>query len=132
MASKQAEQRNVVVELTTGDLEPDITIVLDMDPKFAESNCLNRDRVKLEREKPTWTLMEELQKARKYYFQVGKKKKNWVVIDGTSKGTLKPIEVVHEEIWKVVSNVLPTTLNERSNKSYSANNDESSVRADDL
>ena len=98
LASKKAVQRKTIVELVTADLEPDLTIIIDMGPKAAESNCIKRAKVRLTRKATAWTLMDELQKAREYYAQAVTKKENWIVIDGTSKS----IQQIHEEIWSIV------------------------------
>ena len=86
-------------EINVGLQTPDITFLLDVDPK----ESLNR----LDRPKDNYEKEEFLQAVRQQYLDMSKykiqyfKDQNWIVLDGS-----RPIDVVQSLVWKEVQKIL--------------------------
>jgi len=84
--------------LAIGDLQPDITFLLDIDPAFAfQRKSKNRQLDRLESEKVQFYI-----RVRQGYLKIAEREKNrFVVLDAS-----RPANKIHEEIWTEINKKL--------------------------
>ncbi len=73
--------------------KPDLTILLDVDPKIGQENALKLHKADIHEHD-----LKHLEKARKIYLQIAKKEPNWVVINCMKDGKMKSKEDIQQEI----------------------------------
>lgn len=104
---KQEEFLNWLDELEyqiNGMPKPDLTILLNVDPKTGQENAL-RDNQEDIHEKSR----EHEEKAAKIYLELSQKENNWVVVDCMKDGKMKSKEEIHKKIMEILYAVQVTT-----------------------
>lgn len=77
--------------------KPDLTILLDVDPKIGQENALNLNKADIHEHD-----LKHLEEAAKIYLELSKSEPNWVVIDCMKDGEMKTPEAIHKEIIYLV------------------------------
>ncbi len=77
--------------------KPDLTILLDVDPKKGQENALKLHKADIHEHD-----LKHLEKAAKIYLQLAKSKPNWVVINCMKNGAMKTPEEIHQEIINIL------------------------------
>lgn len=88
-----ANKAHLGVDLKEEMPKPDLTILLDVDPKIGQENVLKQHQADIHEHD-----LKHLEKARKIYLQLANLKPNWVVIDCMKEGKMKAKEDIHQEI----------------------------------
>lgn len=86
------------VDLREDMPKPDLTILLDIDPKKGQENALRHDRPDIHEHD-----LAHLQKARKNYLDLSKSETNWAVINCMSDGHMKSPEDIHKELVDILN-----------------------------
>ncbi len=79
----------------------DLTMLLVVDPKVGQQNVLAKPHSDLHENS-----LDHLQKANKIYRELSKTEKNWIVINCMEKGKMKKPGDIHQEIVKIINDVL--------------------------
>jgi len=86
----------------TGGLDPDLTILLDMDPRIGLSRVKNgQDRNNLEDDRFDAEKLEFHHKVRQGFLSLAESEKNWVVINADD-----TMENIQQSVWKQVEKIL--------------------------
>ncbi len=81
--------------------KPDLTILLDVDPKVGQENALEHQKKDIHEQN-----LKHLEKAAKIYLELAKSEPNWVVVDCMKDGQMRTPESIHQEIVKILQGVL--------------------------
>lgn len=81
--------------------KPDLSLLLDVDPKTGQKNALNKSHPDIHEKS-----LARLQTARNRYLKIARTEKNWVVVNCMEKGKMKSPEQIHQEIVKKINNML--------------------------
>ena len=76
--------------------KPDLTMLLDVDPKVGQKNSLDPNRPDIHEED-----LNHLEKARKYYLDLANSEENWKVIECMEGGEMKSKEQIHKLIVEI-------------------------------
>ena len=92
-----ANKAHLGVDLPEDMPKPDLTILLDVDPKVGQKNALNLNKADIHEHD-----LKHLEEARKIFLELSKLKPNWVVVDCMKDGEMKSPEDIHKEIVEVL------------------------------
>ncbi|MFZ5364896.1 MAG: dTMP kinase [Patescibacteria group bacterium] len=96
------EKVKQINSFATGGLNPDLTILLDIDPKIGLARVENgRDRNNLKDDRFDAEKIEFHEKVRQGYLSLAKTEANWTVINAED-----TIENIQNQIWEKVSEIL--------------------------
>jgi dTMP kinase len=93
--------RDGMVNLAFNDLDPDITILLDVKPEIAERNYIKRGKIKSFHASGLKEPFNVFKYEREHYLKVASRRKNWSIVNGE-----KTVQEVHESIWALISSKL--------------------------
>lgn len=93
------------LEYGMGAIKEDLVILLNVDPKVGQKNAQDRNLVDLHEES-----LEHLNQTSKIYLELSKQE-DWVVVNCMEDDKMKPIEDIHQEVWKILENKIKNGLN---------------------
>lgn len=96
-----ANKAHLGVDLKESMPKPDLTILLDVDPKIGQNNAKKMHKADIHE-----LDLKHLEEANKIYLELSKTEENWVVIDCMKNGVMKSPEEIHREIVKILDDVL--------------------------
>lgn len=80
---------NFVHDYITSFKKPDLTFLIDINPLVGLNRLKKYDRIER-------SGIEFLEKVRSGYYEIAKKEKRFVIVNGE-----RDIEVIHKEVWKI-------------------------------
>ena len=85
------------VDLEEDMPEPDLTILLDVDPKVGQKNAKKDHKVDIHEGS-----LEHQEKAAKIYLEIAESQPNWVVVNCMQYGKMQNPEKIHQEIVNIL------------------------------
>lgn len=96
-----ANKAHLNVDLEENMPKPDLTILLDVDPKIGQDNVLTHNRPDIHEHD-----LNHLERARKIYLEISKSEANWVVVNCMNDGKMKEKAQIQQEIIKILKEKL--------------------------
>lgn len=78
--------------------KPNLTILLDVDPKVGQKNALDKDEPDMHEKS-----IEHESEASKIYLELSQAEENWVVLDCMENGEMRSKEDIHQEVMEILS-----------------------------
>ena len=84
--------------------KPDLTILLDIDPKVGQENAIKDHKVDIHE-----ASIKHEEMAARIYLELSKSEPNWLVIDCMKDGQMKEKQAIHQQIVKILKEKLDLT-----------------------